>query len=181
MIPVPPLSKTHTGADILFGTAHAGYQALLKVPIEADPRMVSLLAAKESATLALRGAEKMTEAWPIETDTKLAVLIAARETALAALNVAKGAVFVGGKTVVGAGHITAWTAQHNGDVFMLDSASFETELASYLNGGRIEVRVNARFLGDRKDFRVTLDSDVLKGGKLAHVLWVHLKRGLQDG
>lgn len=162
-----------------YGTANAHYKSLLKVPIEADPRMVALFAAKESATGILKAAEKMTEVWPIETDPALAALIAARETALAGLNVAKGAVFVSGKTVEGAGRVTAWAAKHNGDLFMLDSASFDAQLAGYLDGGKIDVRVKARFLGDRKSFRVKLDTEVLKDGKLAKALWKHLKSELE--
>ncbi|QDV07067.1 hypothetical protein Poly30_25860 [Planctomycetes bacterium Poly30] len=161
-------------------TSNAGYQALLRVPIEADPRMVALLTAREAATGTLKGAEKMTEVWPIETDPKVAALIAARETALGALNVAKGSVFLGGKAVVGAGKITSWIAKHNGDLFMLDSASFEAELAGYLAGNSVQLDAKARFLGDTKTFRLRVSAGLLKDGALATALWNHLKKELEN-
>ena len=170
---------TYNAKNSAYVTANAAHQAIVKVPIEADARMVSLLATQKGATAVLKGAEGLTEAWPIESDPKLAVLIAARETALAGLNVATGAVFIGGKTVEGAGRVSAWIAKHNGDIFMLDAASFDTALAGYLNGGKLDVAVKARFLGDRKNFRVHLDSKRLKDGQLSKVLWEHLKRELE--
>lgn len=170
----------YQGKQAAYNSANLGYKALLKVPIEADPRMVSLFAAKESATFALESAEKLTEVWPIETDPKLVALFGARETALAGLNITKGAVFLGGKTVVGAGKVTAWIAKHNGDLFMLDSASFDVQLAGYLDGGKLDLRVKARFLGDKKSFRLGVDTAALKDGKLAKAIWKHLKNELED-
>lgn len=169
----------HQGKLASYEAANAGYKALLRVPIEADPRMVGLFTARETATGVLKGAEKMTEVWPIETDPKVASLIAARATALAALDVAKASVFLGGKAAVGAGKITAWLAEHNGDLFMLDAASFEAKLAGYLAGNSVQLDVKARFLGDRKKFRLRISSDMLRDGTLAKALWKHLKKELE--
>ena len=163
-----------------YNAANAAYKMLVKVPPEADPRMVALLAAKETATGALRAAEKMTEVWPIESDPELAALLTARATALAALDVAKGAVFVSGKAVTGAAKVTAFVSKHNGDLFMIDGASFDTQLAGYLNGGSVDLRVQARFLGEAKHFRVHVDTAVLKKGQLAKVLWRYLKDELES-
>lgn len=169
----------YQGKSAAHATSNTGYLALLKVPIEADARMIALAGTREAATAALKGAEKMTEVWPIETDPKVASLITARGTALAALDLAKGSVFLSGKAVVGAGKITSWLAEHNGDLFMLDSASFEAKLAGYLNGNSVQLSARARFLGDSKRFRLKVSPKTLRDGALANALWKHLKNELQ--
>lgn len=168
-----------TGKNTAYGTSNAGYQALLKVPIEADARMIALAGARETATAALKAAEKMTEVWPIETDPKVASLLTARGVALAALDVAKASVFVSGKAAVGAGKITSWIAKHNGDLFMLDAASFEAKLAGYLAGNSVQLRARVRFLGDKKSIHLKVSSKILRDGTLATALWKHLKEELQ--
>ncbi len=169
----------YQGKSAAYATSNAGYQALLKVPIEADARMIALAGARDVATAALKGAEKMTEVWPIETDPKVASLITARGAALGALDVARASVFVSGKAVVGAGKVTSWIAKHNGDLFMLDSASFEAKLAGYLAGNSVQLKAKARFLGERKNFRLKVSPKTLKDGALAKALWKHLKNELE--
>ncbi|MEL6430079.1 MAG: hypothetical protein AAFR54_12940 [Planctomycetota bacterium] len=162
-----------------YGTANAGYQALLRVPIEADARMVALATAMGTATGALKAAEKLTETWPEETDPKVAALYTARGTALAALNVAKGGVFVGGGVLAGAGKATAWAAEHNGELLMVDAVRFDAQLAGYLAGNAVEVVVDGRLLGKRKTLRVRVAPASLAGGGLTRAVVEAVKEELE--
>ncbi len=158
----------------------ASYETIIRVPVEADPVMMGLLGARESATVALKAAEKMTEAWPIETDPKVASLIAGRAAALAGLEIAKAAVHVAGKAANGASKITGWLAKHNGDLFMLDAASFEAKLAGYLAGNSVQLDLKTRFVGEPKAFKLMVSTGVLRDGELARSVWRHLKKELQS-
>ena len=71
-------------------------------------------------------------------------------------------------------------AEHNGDVFMIDSASFDARLAGYLSGNEVTLVIEARFLGKPKRMRVKVAPSVLVQGKLTKVLWSKLKKEL-DG
>lgn len=170
----------YQGKNAAYLSANAGYKTLLKVPIEADARMVALRATKETATGALKAAEKMTETWPIESDPQIVALFTGRTAALAALDVARGGVFVGGKVTTTAAKVTAWVTEHNGDVFMIDSASFDAQLAGYLGGNEVTLEIEARFLGKRKQMRVRVAPSVLVQGQLTKVLWSKLKKELEE-
>ena len=164
-----------------YHAANAGYQALLKVPIEADARMVALSTAMGTATGALKVAEGLTEHWPIETDPRVAALITARGTALGALEVAKGAVGVGGAVLTAAGDVAAWAAKHNGDVVMIDSIRFEAELAGYLAGNEVTLEVEARVMGERRDLNLRVSPSVFEEKGLGKVVWRSVKGALTGG
>lgn len=161
-----------------YNASNAGYQALLRVPIEADARMVALTTAMATATGALKAAEGLTEHWPLESDPKVAGLITARGTALGGLEVAKAAVGVGGHVLSTAGEVAAWAAKHNGDVIMIDRIRFEAELAGYLAGNQVTLDVDARLLGKPRNLRVRVSPNVLEKKKLGEVVWKSVKGAL---
>ncbi len=162
-----------------FNLANTTYRALKLVPVDADPRILALVGARETAMAVLRTAEKATQTFPVDADPAIVSLALARTTALGALDVAKAGVHVGDKATVGAGRVSAWAAKHNGDLFMLDEVKFAADLGGYLAGNQVTLQAKVRFLGEKKSLKLKVSPQLIADGKLATALWDQLKKGLQ--
>ncbi len=116
-----------------------------------DPQLRSLQAARGTALGALAVARKVYEAvtrgLTVDVDPRVAGLITVKATAEAALVVAREAVKITTGAAAGAARVTAFAAKNNGQIVMIDGASFSGQLAASMAGTRGRIHVQVRWLG----------------------------------
>ncbi len=161
-----------------YKVAYGAWKLATKAPVDAAPRVASLLVAKKTADAALTAAKKLVVTFPVDTDPRVASLIVARTTAQGALKVARGAVGLSEKAVSGAARVTAWAAKNNGRLLMVDGAAFDAKLAAWLRGSRVRLRTDVRFLGDAKRIDLDLRAGDFDGRGVVDALWQKLRNAL---
>jgi hypothetical protein len=109
-----------------------------------------------------------------DADPRVAGLITARATAVAALVVAREAVRISTAAAAGAARVTAFAAKNNGQLLMIDEASFSGQLAASMAGTRGKIQIRARWLGKAQTLNLggSLE-DVRK--HLVALVWTELR------
>lgn len=169
---------SYKGKQVAYKTADAAYKSSVKLPIDADARIVALFASKKTADAALVVAKKLVSTVPVETDPRVVALFTARHTAAGALHVAKGAVTASEKATQGAAKVTAWAARNNGKLLMLDSASFAAQLAGYLRGNKVTFKSAVRFVGKAHKINLRLHPGRFRPKDVFDNLWSELQATL---
>jgi hypothetical protein len=143
-----------------------------------DPELRSLQAARGTAVGALTAARKVhegvTRGLSVDADPRVAGLITARATAESALIVAREAVNVSLGAAAGAARVTAFAAKNNGQVVMIDGASFSGQLAASMAGTRGRIAVQVRWLGKARTLSLGGSMEDVRRN-LAALVWNELR------
>lgn len=182
-----PAKAKEVAAWTALKEARASYDVangkLTKAVARTDPELIALQGSRKASALALRAArfavQKAQKVGPPELDPKVAALITLKNSATVSLQAADLAVKGVSKALIGSARVTAWAAKHNGQVIMLDSASFRAELSHFKRGGQVQLRLRTRFLGERRDVNVRASSQDIAKNRVFQRLWKILEQGLK--
>jgi hypothetical protein len=143
-----------------------------------DPELRSLQAARGTAVGALTAARRVydgvTGGLTVDADPRVAGLITAKATAEAALIVARETVKASLGAAAGAARVTAFATRNNGQVVMIDGASFSGQLAASMSGTRGRIAVQVRWLGEAKTLGLGGSLEDVRRN-LAALVWNALK------
>jgi tetratricopeptide (TPR) repeat protein len=165
-------------AETALATANASVKT---AQARVDPQLRSLQAARTSAVATLKATQvvyqKVTGGVSVDADPRIVGLKTEKVAANAALVVARETVEVTGKAVTGAARITAFAAENNGRLLMVDESRFAGQLARSLKGTKGEIRIRGRWLGEPKELRLRGSLDDVRRG-LVNLVWKALKKDL---
>ncbi|MHC4940032.1 MAG: hypothetical protein ACYTHK_13775 [Planctomycetota bacterium] len=157
--------------------ARIQYEAARK---KVDPKLQALRASRGTAVGTLKAAQaayrRVTGGVSVDADPRVANLLARRATAVAALKAARATVDATGRTVVGAGRITAWAAKHNGSILMVDEARFDGGLGTSLRATAGSLHLKVRYMGKRRTITLRCSLEDIRRG-IHRLVWRALHGG----